>query len=261
MAPTVKGFDGMTLTGTRKHWSARDGETIIKSYAGPLAKAEALYQTQKTIPEVFDADLNPDAPQAIVEITMPDPDKQDTGVSAVWEVKPERIWKDIRSHSYFTQSEVLASDIARCDRCIENGTGYNFAGAGIPEVMKRYYAMRMAGIEQYPEDAIKITQTIQCWVESPIEINWAGIHQVTTIEAINPPNKILGKLKLLPKIASWLSVDPPTPEWTTGAWEWIKETPEARFEGLKMAIIYAWIGAERWSKVLYNGSWDPGENL
>ncbi len=258
MAPTVRGLDQMTLVSTRKGWSKSGGETIIERWEGPLAKANVLYASLKLDTSVTDLSLDPDKPKAVLEVTKPDPDQQTTEAdNAKWQLRKIRIVKDLRTHPYFTQSMVLATDIARCDKCIENGTSYNFAGAGIENVMRRYYAMRQAGVDSYTMWGRSLSKTVLVSSESAIVLSYATDNQVVTLASINPPSKLLGSLSKLP-IVSYNGADPVANRTLTlGGWEWLCEGSECIGSGSKFELTTSWLGADKWSKVLYLGSWDP----
>lgn len=258
-APIVRGYDGMTLTATRKGWSRKDGETIIDLYAGPLAKAEALYASLKMDTAVTSLDLDPDAPSCKLTVTRPDPDAQTNETdNAIWELEAVEVMKDIRSHPYFNQSLVLATDIARIDKAIENGTAMDYTGHVLDDVLKRYYALRERGVESYYDSALRLTRTLIVGSASQLALSYASMNRVVSIDSINPPSALLGALTQLP-ILSYNGEDPTSDlTITSGNWEWLKKGPKCRSQGRdKFQLIQDWFAVDKWSEVFYGGTWDP----
>ena len=151
MSSTIKGVNDMTLVGKPRTHSKAFGETERWEYRGPTAKALAFYNNAKVDDSIDDVEYAPNGAIASVILTYVD---QQLDISesdnAIWEVDANEIFKDLRTHPYFTTvSGLFAEDVAAADKAINDGVYYDASTANFPNPAGRYYELRIAGVEGY----------------------------------------------------------------------------------------------------------------
>ena len=114
----------------------------------------------------------------------------------------------------------------------------------------------MAGVDGYLFSAINLRKTVKVNTRSTIVASWEDVNFVVTLESINPPDAVIGSLNELERLASGEMGDG---EREVASWEWLKKAPTVRTAGKPklFEVSYEWWGTDRWSRVLYGGSWDP----
>jgi len=191
-----------------------------------------------------------------------------------WNIERIRVTSPLASHPYWQLAYIAASGsriedhIAQVDFSIAHGDVYDPASAGdYEEWVKRYWALRIAGVDSYPEYGVSIRKTFRTDNAVDIRDVTATAKQVVNINNLRAPKAIRDALAMLPKITGYTDAngDPSSNPGDVrmniqGAeWEFYQLPPT--FSGPANGpweLDVEWIGMERWSAVLYpGGSWDP----
>jgi hypothetical protein len=261
-----------------KSWSKLTGETRRETWSGPNDKADTFYNDRVGSEDIDDLDLKHVPGVGTVSFTVTDDQEGQSGGTneednAIWEILPQDVFKDLRAHPYFNPSDSIVSEIVTADNAIKKGTAFSTSGMTWATQVGKYYALRMRGVQGYLENNIVINKTITTSSRSIIEAVYDDVGRAVKLPRINPPEQLLGNLAAIIKIpdnSNYLPVvdnNANTPYWVTDAsipytataWEWLAKRPTIRSlaDGKRFEIQYSWWGAERWSMVLYGGTWDP----
>jgi hypothetical protein len=197
-----------------------------------------------------------------------------------WTITPLEIPTALASHPYFqtayvpASGEIIEDGIAEADDAIANSeTGYENAGAYSEEV-NRYYALRMAGVEEFPQIGVEIRRTFETTEQPDLEDIMQTVGLVVAADQAGFPVGIRAALEAIPRIDSYNSPGTPTePEFSVSSFEWLHKMPSielVRVQGVddRYTVTDVWWGAWSWSSVLYpgdknnkvlvpGGTWDP----
>ena len=260
---TILGLNDMTIVARPKTFSRQAGETQSTIYEGPRVKAEALFTDFKDDSEIDSVTIDPSGDVARLTVVVADPDgSSGTGdVGVVWEIVSTELSRDMRTHPYFiTASGSIFEDMLLADKKLARGESYNAGDYGVPTVMKRYWALRISGVETYFQSVLVLRKTTTVSLRSDVEAAYEGINRVVALATVDPPRALLGPLTLLPVITDYNDYDIPTaPNIVNGDWEWLKKTPRVRsIQGARRVEIgEEYWGADAWPSVFYGGTYDP----
>lgn len=288
----LAGENALTRTGQRKRFNANGESVLVEVFEGPAAMIEEYYQDLKPFEDVKAMDCetgsgkgeltieygseyaatgaaapdNPDAPPTplVIPNTIPE-----------WSIDWMQIPRPLAGHPYFQLQYFpgsglnLADVIAEADHAIATGQEYAPSDA-YKDYMKRYYGLRTAGVEEYPESVAIITKQYQTTELPIIEDAFTGIDQVVDFAAdINPPLPVISAIDAKQKITSYGTSDPASFVFNNGGavtgtdlFEWLKKPTRLVMSGNENAelvnITEMWWGVPEWSAVIYpRGSWDP----
>lgn len=265
MSETILGTtDQMAMQRAGLRWTAALGEVAFEEWKGPYAVALAFYRARALSGGTWDqVTLDRQGPVGVVvmEQVQESSGSQHSDDDAVWEVSPIEISKDLREHPYFTHiSGAIWNDLAKADARIKHGEPYNADDYVWEDAVKRYYALRCAGTDTYVQSGLSLKKTIVVSSRSTITAAYENVNRQVALSTIKPPKALLGNLTLLPVITDYASLDAPqTPTIVNGDWEWLKKMPTVRSVSgsMRWEIQYEWWGADKWSAVTYQGTWDP----
>jgi len=259
--PVIRGLDDMERTRQRRRWSKRLGRTTESVYEGPLDKARDLFESNVGNDAIDDVALDPDKYRGIVTIVTADDETSETD-NAIWEIIPQDVFKDARTHPYFNPSGSILEYLVAADEAIKRGEQYDYAS--VPNwstQVQRYLGLRQAGVQGYLAVAPILRKTIVVSQRSLETVDYTNVMRVVELETeINPPAEILGSLSQITKIANYAGgYDPANPPLEATDWEWLKKFPGLRSleGGKRFEVEYSWLGAEEWNLVFYGGGWDP----
>jgi len=232
-------------------------------YEGPLAKALTMYADNEDNEEYDEVSLQGQGARGVVVLSI-----ADESVAAnveTWELRELEVMRDIAEHAYFDCSGVMPEIIAGIEEAIKKGDRYNTAEEGSLETeAKRYYALRIRGVDKYIHSGVEITKTLTTSKRSVTDIPLTYVNCVVTLDDINPPSSIVGNLADLRRINRGATHDLssgsyPGTSFEAAEWEWLMRMPSIRIGAKgRREITYRWWGLENWSKVLYpGGTWDP----
>lgn len=260
----VKGINDVTRVSEPRSYSRQSGEVVGEVWAGPRVKVKDLYDTLKDDVGVDSLDYDPEGGVARLTVFRSDPDLDQDGKAeenAIWEIAGAEIFRDLRTHPYITlRSGAILEEILIADTQIAKGEAYDAALYSLNNVIKRYFALRLVGVQGYYQSTLVLRKTITVSARSDLQAEYDGANRVQTIAQINPPDVLLGPLTLLPVITGYDNFNlPASPTIEDGTWEWLKKTPKVRaVEGAKQFdLVLEWWGAEAWSAIFYGGSYDP----
>lgn len=266
-APVIKGTDGMTLVARPKSYSKSSGETQSEEWRGPLAKAVLFYGESIVDPDIDSVDIRPDVGKAVATVTLTrvDPDGiTNEDDNALWEVDSNEVFRDLRTHPYFTKNGTIVQDLDLVDEKLKRGDPYVVGDYTTPNIAKRYFGLRSFGVEGYYVAVLVLRKTITVSARSDIEAAYTGVNAIQALTVIDPPSKLVGPLSQLPLITGYANTDAPTaPTVATGDWEWLKKMPRVRSiaGGKRFEIVYEWWGADQWASVMYLGTFDPSPDV
>jgi len=213
--------------------------------------------------------------------------------NAIWEVAGMEIQKDIRVHPYFmapsvyidqtTINKSIYEEMINIDLAIAQGKRYVAPAHAITNwknKLSRYYALRLQGVDTYIDNAMVLKKNVTVTKRTLVNVAWAGVGYCMNINTINPPNAIVAQMKDIYRLkrppasdvglgtiaginAFYVVQKMGAVDWDHSQWEWLKKAPTvtAIEDARRWTITYEWWGAERWSSVFYNGSWDPSVDI
>lgn len=200
------------------------------------------------------------------EIPEDDPNADDTdGKTWTWDFV--EIPTPLAAHPYFQTSyipasgEIIEDEIARCDSFIKRGRQYTASGA-YADWVSRYYALRMAGVEEWIQYGVELRKNYTSDVLLDAQTAHEGVGQVFQIAAMGVPADVLETLNVLQKIDSYTTALPTSYVLTPALFEYVKRPPSCGYSSVssqpRFDIMETWIGVQEWSAVIYpGGSWDP----
>ncbi|MDD4860787.1 MAG: hypothetical protein PHI33_01630 [Smithellaceae bacterium] len=231
-------------------WNPAEGVQTWRRFVGPAEKIKEYFNELTAAGADSGGDeiresYNGQAGQVHIRV-IDDSGGEDGGnteeLNAVWELMSQDIQKPIESHPDFD------SVIAAKKREIEKKARDAESFIGGTDAETNLYAYYSNQVLDYIATQLILRKSITVSTKSAITLSYANLNTVVAIGAINPPSKLLGALTSLPKM-----------DGTTGAWEWLKKGPQCRQLGRsKFALSYEWWGADRWAKIPYGGTWEPG---
>jgi len=194
-----------------------------------------------------------------------DPDVIETNE---WSIDPIEIPTPLVAHPYFQvayiagSGEVIEDEIARCESFIKRGKAYTASGT-YEDWVKRYYGLRMAGVEEYIQMGLEISRKYTVNSEEDVKSALEKVGQVLNINDLviaGMPNDLASVIRSIPKITDYTSADPTTFVTAPSLFEFVVRMPTINVSNnlTTYEIDARFIGLEKWSSVIYpNGSWDP----
>jgi len=241
----ILGSNAMTRESRRRRKLESGATRYEETWRGPIPKADILYESYEADETWDDVNQSKDGGVGVVNISRVDedidPTDEDIQQSALWEVIPEELHKDLRAHPTFNQAaDQTAIEAARL--AFEAGNGDYDASANA--AADTYLEMRRRGVEEYVVTVPVIQRTIRVTKRSDIAFSWSGKDKAWKIDepnGPNPPKDILGVIADMP------DADATKKQWLKRAGE-IRRTSRDEID-----IVYQWIWARRWSHTLYDG--------
>jgi hypothetical protein len=191
---------------------------------------------------------------------------------AEWSVEPFEIPADLATHPYFQlayipESGVMFEElIAQADTALANGEVVRISASAYAPYLRRYYALRQAGVEQYPRYGISLKKRGRTKAVQDIVDYMENVGFVRKIAQIGAPADTVAMLSAMRRINEYSDSNPANYATVTQLWEFVQRVP--RITGADRGpwdYEYEWWGLDQWSAVLYpGGSWDPdirGKNI
>lgn len=195
-----------------------------------------------------------------------------------WYLSPIEVPTALAAHPYFQSfyrptSGLTGEDvIARAEHFIANGEDplADIADLGIENerdetryeaVVGRYYALRLAGVSEYPQYGMELQHSFETEDEDKIKDLLDTMGRVVDLGDIGPPDELRNLLGNMETIDTYETTDPDSAIRIAEGFEWLRRPPRIRVNTDGDKPVYTvedtcW-GLERWSAVLYGGSWDP----
>ena len=193
----------------------------------------------------------------------------------VWSWDFIEIPTPIAAHPYFQQTyvdgsgEIIEDEIARCEAAIKRGRPYTASGA-YKWYTARYYALRMAGVEEYNQHGVELRKSYSTSDDGELDDAHSGTGLVSLIAGTGAPAKVRKALEKLKKIKGYGSNDPSSVEFDAASFEFLKRTPSCSYnttaDNDRVDVVESWLGVQQWSFVLYPSGddapadrerWDP----
>lgn len=214
---TVKRYEG-----TKAAIYAFKG-TLYTGSGGSLESFECYQQGGKYILDVYSASK--------IDGSTSDDDNE-AQANPLWELEPEEIESDLKTHSAF--SGITANRFAILDAMIDAGTATSTSGAS--ETENNYIKMRLKGTETFLLASYRLRRTWTVNSRSGLRASFTLVNHVD-----------------VPDVAGALFNLGDIPEG-----EWLKMAPVVvKISKQKWEITQEWLWAEEWSALLYGGSGSP----
>jgi len=240
---------------------------------GATVAARAMFEEYRTKPLIKDMRLSQSGEKSellvswgvdFAEGETPDRPEEE---SSEWSWSPIEIPTPLAAHPYFQvayadgSGEFIENEIARCEAAIKRGRQYTASG-DYSEWMKRYYGLRMAGVEEWHQFGIELVRTRTVDEVGVVKDAHATAGKAYSINDIDPPADVKAAIQGLEKIESYDGSDPGEPNFDAARFQFVKRPPQCKYSIVdgdgRFDITETWLGLAVWSAVLYpNGSWDP----
>lgn len=276
----ISGEDAVTRESYTKTYNSDGTSSLIETYKGKEDLMDDFYgELQTSIGNVSELSLTVQKASGSLDVTY----NSDSGNEEAEDTVPEwsldiiEIMRPLASHPYFQRIYVAAAgyditeELARADLALAQGEAYTGDGF-YDDWVGRYYALRSAGVVQYPALGLELKKSFVTSDTAIITGSYMGIGKVESIAHIAPPDIILAAEAGMESIASYASSDPNSAVYLPGGWEWAKRPSRLAMAGNEDSntakIEETWWGMDRWSKVIYpgdqlqlanfpGGTWDP----
>jgi hypothetical protein len=193
-----------------------------------------------------------------------DPDAEDPDV---WSVREIEIPTSLAAHPYFQvpyfpeSGELVEDEIARADLAIKRGRAYAAAGV-YADYVKRYYALRMAGVEEWPQYGVEVSRRYKVTQLADAVASTANVGLVLQAANVGMPADVLAVINNLPKIVAYENANPDTYQLERNKFEFVVRPPAISYSvnngNPVFDITATFLGVQQWSKVIYpGGTWDP----
>lgn len=275
--PLISGAqESMVLLSRNPSRSGSSGSTV-DTWQGPTISAREMYDAYVAFTGVSSINLNQSGAKSTVTITWdssfndpdepaPDPDDP-TSLADGWSVSLIEVPTPLAAHPYFQTSyypasgQLIEDEIARCESSIKRGREYISSGA-YEDVIKRYYGLRMAGVEEWTQYGVDVQHTYTTDQPAIAADTFDDVALVVPVANIGMPRDVLDCVDRLQKINDYTSDDPDDFVLLAAAFEYLKRPTELGYtktaDGTLFELTENWWGLSQWSKVIYpGGSWDP----
>lgn len=274
----VTGENKLTKTGYNKSFEKDGKSSYSEKVAGTETQLEEYYQDRKANGvNVSSAELSVNQGKGEITVNYGSDarDESEEGEAAngetttpEWNMDPMLASRALAEHPYFIKYApgaglTIDQYIVMIDKQISKGQEYSDPSSGHYDGwLKRYYAMKACGVDEYEVLGLQLTKSYQTSSENAVIAAFTGIGQVININDINTPVMIFAALLGVERISSYASSDPSTVVYESGKWEWLKRPTTMSMGGNERSnivrITETWWGFDRVSKVFYKGgTWDP----
>jgi len=275
-SPPLATDDGNTMYLVSRLLS-RQGATraTVDTWEGSKAAADEMYEDYKNHALVSSITTAQNGGKKSVTLTWPVeftdgafPGEGDVDESGdVWSMSFIEVPTPLVAHEYFQTAyvegsgEIIEDEIARCESALKRGRSYVASGE-YKEYVSRYYALRVAGVEEYMQFGVELRRTFTSTDVNEITAIPATMGQVVAIANIGAPAAMVSVINAITRIANYTTSDPSTVQFENAAFEFLHRPPDLTLEGddvePKWSSVDSWWGLAKWSKVIYpGGTWDP----
>lgn len=274
----VTGEQGLTKTGYEKTFSKDGSSTLTENLAGPTVLIEEYYADKKANGiNVTGGSLSVVSGKGSVGINYScdsgsEPQGGEVeGTAPEWNFEPMENMRSLASHPYWLEyvpeaGYTIDQYLVMIDLQISKGQAYSDPSGGYYDAwLKRYYALKACGVEEYPTYGLQLTKSYVTSDVDQVITAFTGIGQCHSITEINPPEMYMAAMGALQQIKDYGLTNPDNPanvRYDAGKWEWLKRptlmSPGGNEKSNIVRITEMWWGVDRWSKVFYKGgTWDP----
>lgn len=233
----------------KRTWNLTDGLQVYKRFGGTAdavkAKFNALASAELPSVDEINEEINGQSGTLICRIwdySGAQAGGNTEANNAVWELRGQDVMKPIETHSDF--DTIIASRKRAIENYVRDPAQYSTTLANDAEKKLAGYLAHQ--VLEFPLTEYILRKSIILSRRSTIQASYTNCNRVVAMENIAPPSVLLGVLTNLPKM-----------DGTSGAWEWLKKTPQClQVSKQKFQLYYEWWGVERWAEI-YGGSWNP----
>jgi len=278
MTVKITGSDAVEMDAYTKTFNSDGTSELVEEFAGSKAKVEAAYDAALGSANLANASLRVQKGTGTLSVTYQSQqgtsEEEAEVTPAEWSFDVLEIVRPLASHPYFQTKYIPESgyEISELLAYVETLIAKGEPFASPPQTsaydawLKRYYAMKCAGVESYTAVGLQLTKTYVTSSPFACASAYYGISRVDPLDNIDPPELIYACMFAVESITGYTSDDPATVQYAAGAWEWLKKAPQLQSAGNEnsntVRITESWWGLDTWSKVLYEGgTWDPGSNI
>ena len=270
----------------RKREPSRSGSQrqTEDEWGGTTPAAREWYQRLATNPLVQSIRLTQNGRSSTVSVTWKvefggdNPEPQDEGIEDDagddWNCEPIIIPTALAAHPYFQVAyvaggEIIEEEIARADAALQRGREYVASGP-YKEWVKRYYGLRMAGVEEWPQLGVEIRRNFETTDENVVAAIMPTVGQVVPVANIGMPAGMAAIIAQIRKIRDYGaggagSSDPGAYNLEANTFEWLHRPLSFGVRQLggdppvdRYTATDTYWGIWKWSAVIYpEGSWDP----
>jgi hypothetical protein len=245
--PIILGANQATLCKVPRSWAYQSGETIKYIYRGPRALTSAIYDTAKAVnafTPVYDS-IEDDPGRGIGTATLTV--VQDAQTS--YELCANKILKPIEQIAYYAIDDpaltgdqivfVMEAFNCACKKA-EFIADSRYTGAGGSQAKLLALLTDLSfGITEKQETVWVLRETRMLSKRTLYTLDHTGVNTVVDLPNVAAINTILN-MGGVP------------------GGEWLKDAPTLRTYGnQKWAAVQEWQWAQKWSKRLYGGTWEP----
>lgn len=277
----ITGDDNALYLVTRTPSRSGSQQRTVDVYEGPLGAAWEIYEQYFNNSAVDSISLTPNGQKGTINITWKysigngeptppdddeDPDVQNNG----WNVSVIEIPTPLAAHPYFQAAYVAASgeliedELARVESLIKRGREYVASGP-YEDWTKRYYGLRMAGVEEWTQYGLEISHNYTTAVDLTAQNAFTNAGIVVPTANIGMPPKLKLAVDELQGIIIDENNESPNPALqirTPGIFEYLNRPPVVSYSEVAQIPTYeiteSWWGVAQWSAVLtITGTWDP----
>jgi len=276
--PKITGEDDAMYLQTRTPSRSGSEPRTVDVWKGHIDAARDMYDEYFSNGQVSDITMSPDKATGTVTITWstsftdgaaPEPPDQDTAETTGWTVSLIEVPTPLAAHPYFQAAyvaesgELIEDEIARCEMAIKRGRQYVAAGV-YKEWVKRYYGLRMAGVEEWTQYGVEVSHTYITDLDATAGTVFENTGKVVQAAALGMPislEKAIDKLQRI-TIADNPNSDPTQQPREAAAFEFLARPPDVGYsesdDGNTWDITESWWGLSQWSTVItIEGTWDP----
>jgi len=243
-------------------------------WQGSTTAARAMYEEYKENPLITSMGLSQSGGKSSLRVlwfvdfvygVAPEPDADNV---ITWDWTFVEIPTPLAAHEYFqypyipASGELIEDEMARADSAIKRGR--SFVATGVyADWVNRYYALKMAGVEEWMQYGIEISKsysTDDLAVAKAVHQNTGEAGLIATVGA---PADVTAAINELQRIESYGSATPTSAVFAAANFEYVKRPPRCSYAIInalnpRFDIVETWLGVAKWSAVIYpGGSWDP----
>jgi len=257
--------------------SGGDSQTV-DVWNGSTAAIRELYRMYRPNPLIASMGITQNGEKSDLRITwgvdftdgeepQDDPDVEPVDEIAEWSWNFIEVPTPLAAHPYFQTAyvteaaEELEDAIARCDAAIKRGRKFTASG-DYAQWVSRYYALRMAGVEEWIQYGVELVRTHTVDNVIDAQKTHIGVGMAFDIAGTNAPQDVVDAINAIDRIEEFKSAHPSDFKMERASFEFVKRAPNCAYSTIqgnpRFDITETWVGLAQWSAVLYpNGSWDP----
>ncbi|MCP4528933.1 MAG: hypothetical protein GY833_23940 [Aestuariibacter sp.] len=277
-SPAVSTDDGNTMYLTSREPAMSDNQTqTAEVWSGTRAAALEMYEEYKEnsliknmriVQNGGKSDLNVLWSVDFTEGETPEPDADNV---ITWDWDFIEIPTPLAAHEYFqaayipASGELIEDEIARADSAIKRGRSFAASGA-YADWVNRYYALRMAGVEEWMQYGIEISKSYSTDDIDVAKEAHQGVGEAGLMATVSAPADVVTAISELQRIESYGTSSPTSAVFAPSKFEFVKRPPKSTYSLInntnpRFDIVETWLGVAKWSAVIYpGGSWDPPQN-